>query len=183
MTKASTQPDPGAVNLSRLISQFIGYLRREEGVPYPKGELIRGDLFKYFIRRHEGDLNPRLSMLEEAMHPGKKLPPPPKPSHPLCPERVTFEVHLSGLVGFMNGLYQIAAALFEIVPAWLRFLESCGLIDADQHARNLEELRPLHADLSRLMESYREDLALFRNLQRWPACRDETNTRAGVNIG
>ncbi len=94
--------DPGAQNLARLISQFVGYLRREEGVPYPKGELIRDQLFAYFIRRHEGDLNPRLSMLEQAMNPKKKLPPPPRPSHPLCPERVTFEVHLAGLVGFMN---------------------------------------------------------------------------------
>lgn len=161
-------PDPGARNLARLISQFVGYLRREEGVPYPKGELIRDELFRYFVRRHEGDLNPRLSMLEQAMNPRKKLPPPPKPSHLLCPERVTFEVHLAGLVGFMNGLYHTAAALFELVPAWLRFLEARGLIDADQHAKTVEELRPLHADLLRLMESCHDDPALLHALQTWP---------------
>jgi hypothetical protein len=69
--------------------------------------------------------------------------------------------------------------LFEIVPAWLRFLESRGLIDADQHARTLEELRPLHADLLRLMESDDEDPALFHALQTWPARPEELRVMAG----
>lgn len=160
---------PGARNLSRLVSQFVGYLRRDEGVPYPKGELIRHELFRYFIERHEGDLDPKPSMVEQVMHPGRKLPPPPKPSHLLCPERVTFEVLLSRLLGPLNGLYHTAAALFELVPAWLRFLESRRLIDADQHAKTLKELRPLHADLMRLMESYDDDPALAHSLRAWPA--------------
>ena len=58
--------DQGALNLSRLISQFVGYLRREEGVPYPKGNLIQKELFRYFIQRHEGNLDPKPSMLEQA---------------------------------------------------------------------------------------------------------------------
>ena len=69
----------------------------------------------------------------------------------------------------MNGLHHIAAALFEIVPAWLRFLESRGLIDNDRHAKTVEELRPLHADLLKLMKSYTDDPTLFHALQRWPA--------------
>jgi hypothetical protein len=162
-------PDPGALNLSRLISQFIGYLRRDEGVPYPKGELVREELFAYFIRRHKRDLDPRPSMLEQAMKPGKKLPPPPAPGHPLGPERVTFEVQLAELVGFFSARYHTAAALFELVPAWLRFLESRGLIAADRHAKTLEDLRPLHANLLRLMESYKGDPALFEELRTWPA--------------
>ena len=162
-------PDPGARNLYRLISQFVGYLRREEGVPYSRGELVRNELFKYFTLRHAGELAPRLSMLERAKHPRKKLPPPPKPGHPLCPERVTFEVYLSGLMGFMNGLYYTATALFELVPSWLRFLESRGLIDAERHAKTVEELRPLHASLLRLMKTNRNDPTLFSALERWPA--------------
>ena len=161
--------DQGALNLSRLISQFVGYLRREEGVPYPKGNLIQKELFRYFSERHEGNLDPKPSMLEQAIHPKKKLPPPPRPSHPLCPERVTFEVCLARLVGFMNSLHHIAAALFEIVPAWLRFLESRRLIDNQQHAKTLEELRPLHSDLLKLMKSYTDDPTLCHALQRWPA--------------
>jgi hypothetical protein len=174
--------DPGAQNLSRLICQFVGYLRREEGVPYPRGELIRDELYRYFLRRHEGDLDPQPSMLERAMNPGKKLPPPPPPSHLLCPERVTFDVHLAGLVGFLNGLYHTAAALFEMVPAWLRFLELRGLIDAQQHARTLKELQPLHTSMLRLVESYREDPALLHALQKWPARPEEATRREGGSV-
>jgi hypothetical protein len=161
--------DPGAANLARLIHQFMGYLRREEGAPFSRGELVRHHLFRYFLRRHEGDLNPQPSMLERARHPNRKLPLPPRPIHPLCLERVTLEVHLSRLVGQFNGLYHTAAALFELVPAWLRFLESRGLIDADLRKKNLEELRPLHADLLKALQNYTDDPTLYRNLQAWPA--------------
>jgi hypothetical protein len=89
-------PDQGAINLSRLINEFVGYLRREEEVPFPRGELVRRELSRYFIRRHEGDLDPRPSMLEQALNPKLKLPKPPRPAHPLCPERVTLDVHLAG---------------------------------------------------------------------------------------
>jgi hypothetical protein len=177
--KDDESSDPGTQNLYRLISRFVGYLRREEGVPYTKGELVRNELFEYFTRRQEGELAPRLSMLEQAMLPNKKLPPPPKPSHPLCPERVTFDVYLSKMLGFMSELYHTASALFEIVPSWLRFLESHGLIDADQHTKTVEELSPLHADLLRLMKTNRDDPALFSSLQRWPANPLNTNTLGG----
>ena len=60
------------------------------------------------------------------MHPNRKLPKPPRPAHPLCPERVTLDVHLAGMMGMMSGLYHTAAALFQAMPAWLRFLESRG---------------------------------------------------------
>jgi hypothetical protein len=161
-------PAPGAHNLSRLINQFVGYLRREEGVPYSKGELVRHHLLDYFVRRHEGDLDPRPGMLERAVHPNKKLPPPPKPIHPLCFERVTLDVHLACLLGFLNAQYHTAAALFEVVPAWLRFLESRGVIDADLRKKNLEELHPLRADLLKGLQNYMEDPTLQRDLQAWP---------------
>jgi hypothetical protein len=160
--------DKGVHNLYRLIAEFIGYLRREEGVPFPRGELVRGELASYFIQRNEGDLDPRPSMLESALHPKKKLPKPPKPSHPLCPERVTFDVFLAGFMRMFNNLYHTAAALFEIIPAWLRFLETRGLIDAAQRRKTLEELRPLHASVLRLWESFRNDPSLYRAAQAWP---------------
>jgi hypothetical protein len=161
-------PDAGALNLSRLVSQFVGYLRRVEGVPYPKGDLARDELYRYFIQRHQGELKPRLSMLDQALHPKKKLPPPPRPAHPLCPERVTFEVCLARMISLMNSQYHTLAALFESIPAWLRFLESQGLIDNERHAKTLDELRPLHAELLPLMKSYVDDPALYRALQAWP---------------
>jgi hypothetical protein len=162
-------PDQGAINLSRLISAFVGYLRREEGVPFPRGELVRQELYRYFMRRNEGDLDPRPSMLEAALHPERKLPKPPRPVHSLCPERVTLDVHLAGLMNWMNGQYHLAAALFLAMPAWLRFLKSRSLIDADASENVVEELRPLHATLMKIWEQFTEDPLLYHQGQSWPA--------------
>ncbi len=162
-------PDPGAVNLNRLIHTFVGYLRREEGVPFPRAEQVSPELLRYFLRRHQGDLDPRPSMLEHAMNPKLKLPKPPRPAHPLCPERVTLDVHLAGMMGMMSGRYYSAAALFQAMPAWLRFLESRRLIDAGTRKKMEAELLPLHATLLRLWEQYAEDPILHRQGQAWPA--------------
>ena len=162
-------PDQGAINLGRLIGEFVGYLRREEGVPFPRGELVRQELFGYFLRRHEGDLDPRPSMLEQAMDPKLKLPKPPRPAHPLCPERVTLEVHLAGLMGMMSGRYYAAAALFQAMPAWLRFLESRRLIDAGTSKKVSAELLPLHATLLGVWKKYTDDPLLHLQEQAWPA--------------
>ena len=163
-----TPLDRGSQNLFRLITQFVGYLRRVELVPYPRGELIRHDLHRYFIERHHGDLNPRLSMLDQTLNPKKKLPPTPKPSHPLCPDRVTFEVFLAEMFGFLSAQQHKAAALFELIPAWLRFLQSKKLIDDAQRARTLAELCPLHTSFLKIMEGYKEDPTLYRSLKGWP---------------
>jgi hypothetical protein len=162
-------PDEGARNLSRLIAEFVGYWRREEGAPFPRGELVREELFRYFLRRHEGELDPQPSMLERAMHPNMKLPKPPRPIHPLCPERVTLDVFLGGLVGFMNALHHKAAAVFEAVPAWLRFLESRRLLDAPTRRKVVENLLPLHAEVLRMWERYTDDPTLFQAALAWPA--------------
>ena len=163
-----TPEDRGSRNLFRLIAQFVGYLRRVMQVPYPRGELIRHALHAYFIERHLGELDPRLSMLDQAVSPWKKLPPPPKPSHPLCPERVTFEVFLAQMLGFMSEQHHKAAALFGVIPAWLRFLQSKNLIDDEKRARALEELRLLHADILNVMGYYTDDPTLSSSLKGWP---------------
>jgi hypothetical protein len=162
-------PDPGAINLGRLISTFVGYLRREEGVPFPRGELMRHDLYSYFLRRNEGDLDPRPSMLEQALYPQRKLPKPPPPAHPLCPERVTLDVHLAGMMGMLSGRYHSAAALFQAMPAWLRFLESRRLIDAATSRKVAAELLPLHDTLLGIWKQHTDDPLLYRQEQAWQA--------------
>jgi hypothetical protein len=162
-------PDPAAIHWMRLINEFAGYLRREEGVPFPRAQLVRQHLYPYFLRRHEGDLDPRPSMLEQAMRPKLRLPKPPRPAHPLCPERVTLDVFLAGMLGFLNALYHSAAAVFQAMPAWLRFLESRRLIDADVRRKVANELLPLHATLTQVWQNYRDDPTLAHEEQAWPA--------------
>ncbi len=159
--------DPAIDNLARLIREFVGYLRREEGVPYPRAQLAREELPRYFLRRHSGDLDPRPSMLEAAKHPGRQLPKPPPPAHPLCPERVTLESHLAGLMDLMSGRYHRAAALFLAMPAWLRFLKSRGLIDDAISKRVVADLIPLHKQLLEFWKRNPEDPLMYRQGQTW----------------
>jgi hypothetical protein len=161
--------DQGRANLARLINEFVGYMRREHAVPFSRGELVRQELYRYFSRRNAGEIDPHPSMLEAALHPKRKLPKPPRPVHPLCPERVTLDVHLGGLMGFMNGLYHSAAALFQAMPAWLCFLETRGLIDAATHKKAAVDLLPLHADLLQVWEQFTDDPHLYRQGKAWPA--------------
>jgi hypothetical protein len=165
----SQTPAQGKDNLFRLISEFAGYLRREHGVPFPRGNIVRRELYEYFMRRHKGDLDPRPGMLDQALHPKKKLPKPPRPAHPLCPERVTLDVHLGQMMGMLSGQYHAAAALFQAMPAWLRFLESRRLIDAATNRDVVTELLPLHATLLQLWEKLTDDPLLYRQGQAWPA--------------
>jgi hypothetical protein len=60
------------------------------------------------------------------------------------------------------------AALLEMTPAWLRFLESRGLIDADQHAQTLSQLSDLAASLVEFWESYSSEPAPRVAAERWP---------------
>ena len=164
------------MNLQRMISTFVGYLRCEEGVPFPRGELVREGLYRYFVKRNAGDLDPRLSMLEQAMHPKRKLPKPPRPAHPLCPERVTLDVHLAGMMGMLSGRYYSAAAVFQAIPAWVRFLESRRLIDTGTSRKVTAELLPLHAALLRLWKQHTEDPILYsQGQQAWLALPEQTN--------
>jgi len=107
--------------------------------------------------------------MDRMLNPKLKLPKPPRPAHPLCPERVTLEVHLVRMMGMMNGLYHSAAALFQVMPGWLRFLESRRLIDADTRRKVTADLLPLHATLLRIWEGYTNDPCLYRQGQLWLA--------------
>ena len=72
-------------------------------------------------------------------------------------------------MGLINGLYHSAAALFQAIPAWLRFLESRRLIDAGTSRKVAAELLPLHATLLRTWEQYTDDPLLYRQGQAWLA--------------
>ena len=84
-------------------------------------------------------------------------------------ERITLDAFLGGMMGGFNGLYYRAAAVFQAIPAWLRFLESRRLIDADVRQKVAKELLPLHATLSKIWQSYQDDPALDHQGRAWPA--------------
>lgn len=155
-------------NLSTLLIEFVGYLRRQDDVPYSRGDLFRQQLPQYLVARRTGQLAPR--DVTNLMGSGRPMPPRPEPQsrHPLCPDADTLERYLAKLLHFANPHPYRAAVLFELTPAWLRFLESNRLIDAPQHQQTLQDLKTLKPDLTRYWEQYPEDPALQREAEKWP---------------
>jgi hypothetical protein len=162
------EPEDGAVsggvrkNLFYLTVEFLHYLRREEDVPYTKGEIAREHIKRYILQRHAGELEPQENMFEAVMRPKRRKhrPTPRRPKHVLCPDGVTLDCYLSRLLSFMNLQYYKAAATLELVPAWLRFLESCKLIDGQQHAETMRDLAGLATQLLTLLKQFEPDQAV-----------------------
>lgn len=169
--------DPrGELNFYHLTVQFLGYLRRLEGVYYAKGELARRDLHRFILERHEGKLEFRESMLEStlrdtAREQGRRRRPIRRYrayKHLLVPDPERLEHYLAGLLDMMNQLYHRAGALFEIMPPWLRFLESRRLIDAEMRMQALDDLAPLGDKLRRVLETFTDDPSPRQTLESWP---------------
>lgn len=160
---------PGKRNLDDLSYEFFRYLHQHENFSYPKAELARYNIVKYLIKRYDGDLEEHESMLERALRGNRPKPRIKRrpPENILCPDRETLDRYLAGLMHFLNPQYYEVAATFEMVPAWLRFLEMRELIDHDLHRRTLLNLRELQEDVISLFESFREDPALVEAMRNW----------------
>ena len=168
-------PDEARENLFHLTVEFLGHLRREENVSYTRGELGRKHIEQYILERHAGELEPREGMLEAMMRPKRRRPKPRsrKPDHVLCPDHDTLDRYLAGLLGFINPQYYKAAATFELMPAWLSFLESRQLINDEQHRKTVRELRSLFSQLLDLWKKHTSDPALERGIKRaWEQVSD-----------
>ena len=152
----------GAQHLYDLTIEFLGYLQRAEGVPFSKGELGREQIQRYIIARSIGEIG-RDDQEFAGPFRSKKQKQRPKataPEHPLCPDRRTLDAYLAELnLDFSPQNYRIAAT-FELIPAWLRFLESRGLIDAEQCEQTLGELSALGHALRAMFAKYQADPAL-----------------------
>jgi hypothetical protein len=170
-----TVQSSGELNLYYLNIEFLGYLRRVEGVPYARGELGRRELHQFILDRHNGRLEYRESMLESGMRDinrkkGRRLKPKRKFSgyeHILVPDPERLEYFLANLLDMMNQLYHRTSAFFEIIPAWLRFLKAKQLIDAETRTQAMNQLARLAISLGRILEKYTGDPAPGQALAEW----------------
>ncbi len=174
ITTNGDQPN-GELNLYHLTIEFLGYLRRIEGMPYTKGELGRREIHRFILDRHDGKLEYRESMLQSAQRDierrkGRRLPPKRKYGryeNILVPDRDRLDRFLAGLLDMMNQLYHRTSALFEIIPAWLRFIELHGLIDAETRIQTLGDLIPLAENLRRIFSQYTDDPGPCQAMDGW----------------
>jgi hypothetical protein len=155
--------------LSDLANEFVAHAHYQEGVPYTKLLLARNGIVEYIILRDLGKLEKRQSMVDAMMHPDRKPVAKAKiPDHLLCPDRETFDRFLGDKLNFMSLRHYDAATTFELVPSWLRFLESRGLVDTKQSETAVNDLRGLQEDLLTLFDSDPSDPAVAENIRAWP---------------
>jgi hypothetical protein len=172
--KDSTQQN-GELNLYILTFEFLGYLRRVEGMPYAKGELGRRELYRFIIDRHFGKLEYRESMLPSTVRDinrqeGRRTKPIKKYrryKNLLVPDPQRLDHYLAGLRDIMNQLYHRASAFFEIIPSWLRFLEIKSLIDTEMRIKAIDNLAYLTNSLSRIFDRYGHDPVPRQALAGW----------------
>jgi hypothetical protein len=157
--------DEARPNLYRLTVEFLGYLYHQEQVPYAKGELARAHIYQYILNRHDGELEPHEPLIRPKGS-RKHKSAPHRPPHPLCPDRNTLDHFLAELLYFINPQYYKAAATLELIPAWLRFLESRQLIDVEQREQTLFELRGLDTEFLKAIKDY-PDPALRLAMENW----------------
>ena len=158
---------PAREALSDLTLEFIPYAHSQEGIPYTKAELARQNIESYLLQRLAGYLDSSQNTFDrfKSPQPKQKLR---VPEHVLAPDRVTLDRYLADLLNMFKVQRYAAAATLELVPVWLRFLETRGLIERSQRESTVKELSHLHNDLLPLFEADLSDPALTENLRRWP---------------
>ena len=171
------KPDPARVNLYDLTLQFVNYAHRVEGVAYTKANLASHEIFRFVVRRNAGALEYRESMLDSALRSaGRKREPIKKYKryeHLLCPDRERLENFLAGKLQPLNHQPHKVAAMAELVPAWMRFLQTQGLVDAKLRRETLESLKPLAGDLLKPFENFHSDPTLREGIERWSEDADK----------
>ena len=160
--------DPrGSANLADLTYEFLGYARREAGIPWPRAELGRNHLMHYMLDRHAGRLEESMAEAMMRIAKGKMRVRPRRPENVLCPDPRSLDAYLARLLSPLKAAPVDAAALLMLVPVWLRFVESRGLIDAARRRSTLQAIAYLADSLAKTFEQWGEDPSLAADMRRW----------------
>jgi hypothetical protein len=156
-------------NVHNFTNEFLRYLTREEGVSFPKAEIAKSELRQYLLKRAEGGLEEEPSLFEKMMQPElkDKEKPPPSFHHILCPDKKTLERFLGSRLSFFSFRIFRVAIFFESIPAWLRFLESKGLIEHEMQRKTVSSIYELYGDIRNIFEREGEDKqCLIENIEK-----------------
>jgi hypothetical protein len=147
--------------------EFVGWARRHEGIPATLAHLGVNEIRAYIRERADARLGPSVSMIDRALSPGKvrAVRPYPKPEHVLCPDDQSADTYLGRLASLFSFQHASACAFIAVTPAWLRFLESRGLVDAAVRERSLRGMGELASSVAGLLKG--QAPALGRVLDGW----------------
>ena len=160
--------DPsGREHLEKLTCEFLGYARREAGISWTQAELGRGHLVHYILDRHAGRLEESIMAGMMRGMEGKTRRRPKPAENVLCPDERSLDCYVALVLDPLGPAPADAAALLMLVPIWLRFLESRGLIDNARRTSVLQSMTGLADTLAELFEQWNEDPLLAADLRRW----------------
>lgn len=168
-TYVEENPDSETARLMYLCLDFVPYATGVAGITPLRAMMFARSIERYLRRRHAGLLEPRPSVMEELTRPRSRPEPKPvfrPPAHVLCPDRTTFDAYLADLLAITNSRVFFAAATLALLPVWLRFLESRGLLDAKTAGATLRAHRRLPDDFLRATRSWGEP-TLNDVLEQW----------------
>jgi hypothetical protein len=139
-------------NLSALLFEFMADQRHRAGVPLSKSYLALDQLLDLL---HQQFTQPEDTSSRRRT--GKKRArqqPAARPSSSLVPRYALLNRHLGERFGFLSAEPYKAAALTELLPAYLHFLACLGLIHPTEMDDALESLRPLAGHMHTALDNY-----------------------------
>ena len=155
-------------NYTHLLAAFTHYAHHEEGIALTKAEMVREQLSRYFALRHEGELDETEDDYGRRPKRRRKRKTKQVSQHPLCPDARTLDRFMAQLMGFMSFRYHETSALFELIPAWLRFLNRYNLLEEETQQQTVKALSYLKDPLIQIADKQLTDPAIKENLMDWP---------------
>ncbi len=154
-------------NVAALMLEFLAFAKKEAGVAYGRSHLVRQLLPTYFVERRTGQLNPRQD-LGDLMRQGRPIIRPKPNPHPLAPDSDTLPRFLAKLLNYEAVRPYPAAALFTLLPTWLRFLQARALLTPAEASATLDDLASLQGDLHTFFSNLAGDDELATAVAQWP---------------
>ena len=156
-------------NYTYLLAAFTHYARHEEGFALTKSEMVGEQLSRYFTLRHEGELDEVED--DDGRRPQRRHKRKPKQDisqHPLCPDAPTLDRFMAKSMGFLSFRHYEVSALFELIPAWFRFLTKYNLLEEETQQRTIKALSYLKDPLIEIADKRLFDPAVKEDLMDWP---------------
>lgn len=160
--------NPTKENYTHLLAAFTHYAHREEGIALTKAEMFCEQLSRYFTLRHEGELDETEDDYGRRPKRRRKRKTKQVSQHPLCLDARTLDRFMAQLMGFMSFRYHETSALFELIPAWLRFLNRYNLLEEETQQQTVKALSYLKDPLIQIADKQLSDPAIKENLMDWP---------------
>ena len=140
-------------NLGALLFEFMADQRRRAGTPFSKSYLARDQLLELLHQQFTQPEDTSGKKRSKAKKRSRRQP-VAQPSSSLTPRYASSDRCLVGLFGFLSAQPYKAAALTEMLPAYLHFLARLGLIHPTEMDAALGNLRPLASHLRTALDNY-----------------------------